>query len=68
MPECGMEAALFRSSVATFLPEPSMLKGRNQPDVAGEAFPLDGADAPVTPSTHLRLCLQKWNEYCNPLS
>ena len=66
MPECGVEAALFRSSVATFLPEPSMLKGRNQPDVAGEAFPLDGADAPVHPSTHLRPYLQRWYQFCTP--
>ena len=46
------EAADFRSS-ACFLPLPSMLKGRNQPEGAGEAALLADADpvavAPAVP-------------------
>ena len=39
----GVEAADFRSS-ACFLPPPSMLKGRNQPEGAGDAALLADAD------------------------
>ncbi len=40
----GVEAADFRSS-ACFLPPPSMLKGRNQPEGAGDAALLADAEA-----------------------
>ena len=42
----GVDAADFRSS-ACFLPPPSRLNGRNQPEGAGDAAPLEDADAVV---------------------
>ena len=42
----GVEAADLRSS-ACFLPPPSMLKGRNQPEGAGDAALLADADPVV---------------------
>lgn len=44
----GVEAADFRSS-ACFLPPPSMLKGRNQPEGAGDAALLPDIDADPDP-------------------
>lgn len=42
----GVDAADFRSS-AGFLPPPSRLNGRNQPEGAGDAAPLEDADGVV---------------------
>ena len=54
----GVEAADFRSS-ACFLPPPSMLKGRNQPEGAGNDVLLADADADpvaVAPAISYKQC------------
>ncbi len=54
----GVEAADFRSS-ACFLPPPSMLKGRNQPEGAGDDVLLADADADpvaVAPAISYKQC------------
>lgn len=43
----GVEAADFRSSAGFLPPPPSRLNGRNQPEGAGDAAPLEDADAVV---------------------
>ena len=51
----GVEAADFRSS-ACFLPPPSMLKGRNHPEGAGDAVLLADDPVAVAPAVSQTQC------------